>query len=56
VRIVFIGDKLVSGEDTTVVDSDEFYNSFADETDGSHWGFKGFPYAFGELLKEKKPK
>lgn len=26
-----------------------------DLTDGSHWGYHGFPNTFFELLKEKKP-
>jgi len=55
VRIVFVGDKLVSGEDVTIPTTDDTFFDVADETDGSHWGFKGFPFLFGELLKEKKP-
>merc|ERR1719329_141141 len=56
VRIVFVGDKLVSGEGDAPIPTDETVFDVADETDGSHWGHQGFPYTFGELLKEKKPK
>lgn len=56
VRIVFVGDKLVSGEMEAPIPTDETVFDVADETDGTHWGYQGFPYWFGELLKEKKPK
>ena len=56
VRIVFVGDKLVSGEGDAPIPTDESVFDVEDATDGSHWGHQGFPFTFGELLKEKKPK
>lgn len=56
VRIVFVGDRFVSGEMEAPVPTDESVFDVPDEVDGTHWGYKGFPYWFGELLKEKKPK
>ena len=55
VRIVFVGDKLVSSESDAPIPTDESVFDVEDATDGSHWNHLGFPFTFGELLKEKKP-
>lgn len=55
VRIVFVGDRMVSGEGATAVPTDPTFYGEDVLLDGSRWGYQGFPYAFGQLLKEKKP-
>lgn len=47
---------MVSGQGVSELSTeDAFYNGFEDATDGTKWGFSGFPHTFLELLKEKKP-
>jgi len=54
VRIMFVGDRMVSGEGDAPLPTDESQFGQEDLLDGSHWGHQGFPFWFGELLKEKK--